>query len=194
MLYSKKYNHLKTFKAMHTKNLPLLSLIVFTLALSGCASTTGSQNTQFISQPKLSNKASRDIVICRPSAFYHGLNSMGVLVNSSPSFDLGSGERFLVAIPTGDALIEFKIPNGNYSRYSGELKAKIRDNKEPVYVIVGNNRGGDQVAVDSVVFGMFGMLSTSTTWRAQVLSKESFDKACGVDSSKTKFITDKSLI
>jgi hypothetical protein len=179
---------------MKNINLPLLSLIFLALTLSGCASTIGSQNTQFVSQPKLSNKASRDIVICRPSAFYHGLNSMGVLVNSSPSFDLGSGERVLVAIPIGDANIEFKIPSGNYNRYSGSLKANIRNNTEPVYVIVGNNRGGDQAAVDGLVFGMFGMLSTSTTWRAQVLSKDSFDKACGVESSKTKFITDKSLI
>ena len=174
-------------------NYHLLYLISACAFFSGCASTVGSKNTQFISQPKVSSKPARNIVICRPSAFYHALNSMGVTVNSAPSFDLGSGEKYLLAAPAGDTSIEFHIPNGDYSRYGGTIKMNVPNNSDTTYILVGNNKGGDQAVAEGII-GSIGLVFITTTWRAQIMDKVAFEKSCGVENSKTQFITDKSLI
>jgi hypothetical protein len=186
---------MKDFQEM-TNNLFLWRLIplISIATLVGCASTIGSKNTQFVLQPKASNKPSQNIAICRPSAFYHGLNSMGVKVNSLPAFDLGSGERYLLAAPAGGVNLEFLIPNGNYSRYHDDtIKIRIPAQEEDVFIIVGHNKGADNALVDGVLFGMLGSLSTTTTWRAQALNRLSFEKSCGVQADKTIYTTDKSL-
>lgn len=178
---------------MNKINFRLFCLVFACVIFSGCASTVGSKNTQFTSQPKLSNKPARSIVICRPSAFYHALNSMGVTVNSAPSFDLGSGERYLLATPARDTSIEFHIPNGDYSRYGGTIKMNVPNNSDTVYILVGNNKGGDQAVAEGII-GSIGMVFITTTWRAQIMDRVAFEKSCGVENSKQQFITDKSLI
>jgi len=174
-------------------NYQLFCLIFACAIVSGCASTIGSKNTQFTSQPKLSNKPARNIVICRPSAFYHALNSMGVTVNSAPSFDLGSGEKYLLATSSGDTSIEFHIPSGDHSRYGGTIKMNVPNNSDTVYILVGNNKSGDQAVAEGII-GSIGLVFINTTWRAQIMGKVAFEKSCGVENSKQQFITDKSLI
>lgn len=164
------------------------------MALVGCASTVGSKNTQFVLQSKASNKPSQNIAICRPSAFYHGLNSMGVKVNTLPAFDLGSGERYLLAVPAGGVNLEFLIPNGNYSRYHDvTIKMRIPAQEDDVFIIVGHNKGGGEAVLDGVLGSMGGLVG-GETWRAQVLTKSRFENLCGVDGAKAIYLSEKSLI
>lgn len=155
-----------------SKKTIFLPTIIITIALVGCSST-GSKNTQFVSQEKASSKPSRTIYICRPNAFFnHGLNSMGVIINSQPSFDLGSGERYLLALPVGATTIEILTPTGNIPRYGKPLVLKVPDQIDATYIIVDND---------------------TVNWRAQNMGRLSYEKACGVEANKTIFITDKSL-
>lgn len=186
---------MKDFKEM-TNNFFLRHLIalISIATLAGCASTIGSKNTQFVLQSKASNKPSQNIAICRPSAFYHGLNSMGVKVNSLPAFDLGSGERYLLAVPAGGVNLEFLIPNGNYSRYhDGTIKMRIPAQEGDVFIIVGHNKGGGEAVMDGVLGSMGGLVG-GETWRAQVLTKSRFENLCGVDGAKTIHLSEKSLV
>jgi hypothetical protein len=177
------------------KKLSLLLLAMLGCnALFGCTSIA-SKNTQFLTQQKLSNKPSRNIIICRPSAFYHGLNSLGVKINSLAAFDLGSGERYMLALPSGAVDLQFLLPNQDplFIRDRQSFNLLVPDSSSTSYVVVGHNKGGDSAAIEGALSAVSPIVVIRTTWRAAIVSSSSFDKACGVEQSKTQYITDKSL-
>lgn len=173
--------------------LPLLAFFG-SLFLVGCTSIA-SKNTQFISQSKVTNKQSRKVEVCRPSAFYHGLNSLGVRVNALDAFDLGSGERYVLDLPVGDVTLQFLLPNQDplFIRDRQAFNLVVPNQADIAYVVVGHNKGGDNAALEGALAAVSPIIVTQTIWRAAVVSKTVFEKACGVESSKTQYLTDKSL-
>jgi len=176
------------------KSFLLLLAILGCTTLFGCTSIA-SKNTQFLTQQKQSNKPSQNIIICRPSAFYHGLNSLGVKINSLAAFDLGSGERYMLALPSGAVDLQFLLPNQDplFIRDRQSFNLLVPDSSNISYVVVGHNKGGDNAALEGVLAAVSPIVVTQTTWRAAIVSGSSFDKACGIEQSKTLYITDKSL-
>jgi hypothetical protein len=164
------------------------------LLISGCTSIAA-KNKQFTYEAKASNKQSRKIVVCRPSAFYHGLNSLGVRINSLDAFDLGSGERYLLDVPVGAVNLQFLLPNQDplFLRDRQAFSLVVPDQSDTSYVVVGHNKGGDNAALEGALAAVSPVVVTQTTWRAAVVNKAVFEKACGVDSAKTQFVTDKAL-
>jgi hypothetical protein len=169
-------------------------LLVGSLLLTGCTSIA-SKNTQFLAQSKNSNKQSRQILLCRPSAFYHGLNSLGVRINNLDAFDLGSGERYLLDLPLGTVTLQFLLPNQDplFIRDRQSFNLAVPERSDASYVLVGHNKGSDNAALEGALASVSPIVVTQTTWRAAVVSGMVFEKACGVDSTKTQYLTDKSL-
>lgn len=159
----------------------------------GCSSLS-SQNTQFVSQKKQSSKESRTIEICRPSAFYHGLNSLGVKINSQPAFDLGSGEIYSLELQPENIEFQFLLPIEDilFIKDRKSFKLLIKNSNNPSYILVGHDRSFDQAIVSSVLLSSLGGIS-KTTWRAIVVDELTFNKFCNIDKNKTNFLTDKSL-
>jgi hypothetical protein len=69
----------------------------------------------------------------------------------------------------------------------------VPDSSSTSYVVVGHNKGGDNAALEGALAAVSPLVVTQTTWRAAVVNRAVFEKACGVEESKTQYITDKSL-
>lgn len=172
----------------------VLAFVLGGSLISGCTSIAA-KNKQFTYEAKVSNTQSRKIVVCRPSAFYHGLNSLGVRINSLDAFDLGSGERYLLDVPVGAVNLQFLLPNQDplFIRDRQAFNLVVPDQSNLSYVVVGHNKGGDNAALEGALAAVSPVVVTQTTWRAAVVSRTVFEKACSVDAVKTQFVTDKSL-
>jgi hypothetical protein len=170
-------------------------LILFSsLLVVGCTSIA-SKNVNFLTQPKESSKQSRKIEICRPSAFFHGLNSVGVRINSLDAFDLGSGERYILDLTPDLVNLQFLLPNQDALniRERKTFNLIVPNQTDTAYVIVSHNKGGDDAALLGAIGAISPLLVYTITWKATPVSKSVFEQVCGVESSKTQYLTDKFL-
>lgn len=170
-----------------------LLFTIFLFAIIGCTSLS-SQNTQFISQKKQSSKESRTIVICRPSVFFHGLNSLGVRINSLSAFDLGSGEIYQLELLPQNIELQFLLPNQDplFIKERKSFNLIVQYSKATTYVLVGHDKSFDEAILSGILLSTLGGIST-TTWRAAVVDKNTFDKLCKVNENKTNYLVDKIL-
>jgi hypothetical protein len=108
---------------------------------------------------------------------------------------LGSGERYILDLPPSLVNLQFLLPNQDLLniRERKTLNLIIPNQTDTTHVIVSHNKGGDDAALLGAIGAVSPLIVYSITWRAVPVSKLVYEQVCGVESSKTQYLTDKTL-